>query len=558
MRFYLVACAVTIVNFIYAQSPWPAEAWANTTNLSSLHASFGNNLSGAHWNPVKRQLWLANNSGNFLKLEEDGLGSFSVTANWVAGGDLEGITQANLYDTTVFLIDEHDASNKAYIKEFDVRTNGVNIIHTWDITSNIPAYNGSSGPEGIVFVPDNWLAYNGFRDKNGNLCTSVNGMGGLMFVAHQNGGNIYVFDLNRTNNTYTFVGEYATNRSESADLAFDRTTGYLYIWHNPANTNFLELVNLSSVAQSTIRKFTMIKEYNGPIAGNLEGFALTPASTNENWIWITVDDNSNGTQPGLRWFKQDSSCIFKPFLMANKLSLCINESITFTDTSLGLCGGENYSWDFGTGALPATASGKGPHTINYSTSGSKNITLKITGSITDSITKISYVNVNALPVVGLLLNPDTVCLSQTTFSLSGGSPTGGIYAGTGISGGNFNPSFAGIGQHQVVYSYTNTSTGCADSTTSLITVDACSSIETHTINNYVPVIFDPQHHSIKIISSDIKKLVVYDITGRIIFQATDLLRETTYTLHPFLPGVYFIATLYGSENNFGIQKIFFH
>ena len=36
-----------------------------------------------------------------------------------------------------------------------------------------------------------------------------------------------------------------------------------------------------------------------------------------------------------------------------------------------------YSWDFGVGAVPATATGYGPHTVYYDTSGTKTVTLEI-------------------------------------------------------------------------------------------------------------------------------------------------------------------------------------
>ena len=45
--------------------------------------------------------------------------------------------------------------------------------------------------------------------------------------------------------------------------------------------------------------------------------------------------------------------------------------------------------------------------------------------------------------------------------MSGGSPAGGIYSGTGVSFGQFSPVIAGVGNHQITYTYTN-SFGCSD------------------------------------------------------------------------------------------------
>ncbi len=373
---------------LQAQSSWPAETWSNATNLTSLYAGFSNNLSGAHWNPQSRELWLViNGPGTIVKVIENGIGGFQYEAEWNPNGDLEGITQSDLSDTTVFVIQE----NTGEIKEFDVSSPGiVNLVHTWDISLEIPDYANSDGPEGITFVPDEWLISSGFKDQSGALYISQHGMGGLIFVAHQNGGNIYVFDLNRSTNAYTFVGEYETNRDESAGLEFDRSTGYLYIWHNTGN-NYLEVTDLSSFPAGNIRKFTSTKEFFAPDDGNLEGFALTPADTNEDWCWITVDD---GESDALRWFNQFDPClVYADFTVTNQ-EICEGSSVTFDNNSVGTCGSETYQWNFGQGASPENAEGAGPHLVTYNSSGAKNITLTVEGEITDVTTKTGFVNVN--------------------------------------------------------------------------------------------------------------------------------------------------------------------
>ncbi|GIV43154.1 MAG: hypothetical protein KatS3mg035_0277 [Bacteroidia bacterium] len=70
------------------------------------------------------------------------------------------------------------------------------------------------------------------------------------------------------------------------------------------------------------------------------------------------------------------------FLLPKPL-LYTNQTITFTDYSGGAT---SWSWNFGAGATPATASGKGPHNVTYSTPGTKTVTLTINGSITSNQT----------------------------------------------------------------------------------------------------------------------------------------------------------------------------
>jgi len=64
----------------------------------------------------------------------------------------------------------------------------------------------------------------------------------------------------------------------------------------------------------------------------------------------------------------------------------------------------------------------------------------------------------------------TVCESDASFALAGGTPAGGTYSGTGVSSGNFYPGTAGAGAHIITYSYTSPVTGCTGTCTFVITV----------------------------------------------------------------------------------------
>jgi hypothetical protein len=53
------------------------------------------------------------------------------------------------------------------------------------------------------------------------------------------------------------------------------------------------------------------------------------------------------------------------------------------------------------------------------------------------------------------LDPFTpVCVTEAPFTLTGGSPASGTYSGPGVSGGQFNPSVAGVGNHTITYTVT--------------------------------------------------------------------------------------------------------
>lgn len=294
-----------------AAETWPGEPWDAAENLTALDEAFKNNMSGAAWNPETRMFWVCCNGGPsaFWALEEDGDGSFRIATGKKGekarflikgGGDFEGICQADYGEEVVYVMVE----GVDQIREYDVSTFGNDKLNRqWKIGEHVPTA-GGAGSEGITFVPNTWLKREGFVDGSGKPYLSTNGMEGIMLVAHQNGGGIFAFDLDRKKGKFHFVGEYMTSKGESSGLEFDRSTGLLYIWHN-TGPNYLEITDLSSTASGTKRRLNSLAEYTGPKGGNLEGFAATPAEDPNNWCLIVDDDCQNGA--ALMWYKD-----FKP------------------------------------------------------------------------------------------------------------------------------------------------------------------------------------------------------------------------------------------------------
>lgn len=79
------------------------------------------------------------------------------------------------------------------------------------------------------------------------------------------------------------------------------------------------------------------------------------------------------------------------------------------------------------------------------------------------------VKVEPLPAV--TCPPDmSVCENDAQFALTGATPPNGVYSGNGVSGGQFSPLAAGIGDHEITYTYTDPVTGCSNSCTFWIIV----------------------------------------------------------------------------------------
>ena len=106
--------------------------------------------------------------------------------------------------------------------------------------------------------------------------------------------------------------------------------------------------------------------------------------------------------------------------------------------------------------------------INVSSGGTYTVTGTDGNGCKNSASRV--VTVKSLPTV-TLGSYEPVCRTAASFALTGGSPAGGTYSGTGVSGGMFNPGQVSAGTYTITYSYTNVSgNGCSNSATSSITV----------------------------------------------------------------------------------------
>ena len=81
--------------------------------------------------------------------------------------------------------------------------------------------------------------------------------------------------------------------------------------------------------------------------------------------------------------------------------------------------------------------------ITVSASGTFTVVVKNANGCSSAASAATVVTVNPLPTV-TLSSFTAVCSTDAAFALSGGSPAGGTYSGTGVSGGQFNPVTAGV------------------------------------------------------------------------------------------------------------------
>lgn len=95
-----------------------------------------------------------------------------------------------------------------------------------------------------------------------------------------------------------------------------------------------------------------------------------------------------------------------PPAVGGVITICQGSTITFANTSTQTIGTTTYSWNFGTGATPLTATGAGPHTVTYNTPTLPSTTVTLTVNNNNATAPSVFTRtiiVNALPNAALTL-----------------------------------------------------------------------------------------------------------------------------------------------------------
>ncbi|RWY47874.1 LamG-like jellyroll fold domain-containing protein [Mucilaginibacter gilvus] len=165
-----------------------------------------------------------------------------------------------------------------------------------------------------------------------------------------------------------------------------------------------------------------------------------------------------------------------------------NSTVTLTSTySASL----TYAWNFN-GGTPSTGSGQGPFSVQWSTAGTKNITLTVTsaaGCTTATASQSVTVNTPVPTVTGA----GSGCgAGSVTLTAAGGQPTGGVYNWYGVATGGTalatGTTFAPITSGTYYVDYTAGGVTSSRSTGSVVTINPI--VSSPTSNAYFSYSFD--------------------------------------------------------------------
>ena len=205
--------------------------------------------------------------------------------------------------------------------------------------------------------------------------------------------------------------------------------------------------------------------------------------------------------------------------------VCDGEEVTLTaTTSVG-----TVSWDSGvTDGTPFTPTATATYTVTADNNGCTS---------TDQVT----VTVNDLPLVDAGAD-QTACANHDPITLSG-TPAGGTYSGTSVSGNEFDPS-VGAGTYTVTYTYTD-GNGCEASNDLTVTVDGCASIDENDINESITIMPNPATDYIDVVmegTNTINSIQLLSAEGRVVELNTSTLdaNTTRIDVSAAAKGTYFI------------------
>ena len=189
---------------------------------------------------------------------------------------------------------------------------------------------------------------------------------------------------------------------------------------------------------------------------------------------VVIETNANGCLADtVKLAVELQGCDLIADFSADKTEACPGEDILFTSNSQGVNSGTSYQWNFGEGADPATETGIGPHTVLYTTSGTKTVSLIISNGVMDDTVRTDYITIHEVPSVSLenvyrcgagevVFNAASANGQQVEFSTDA---FGNSIVATDVTGPDFTYStiIAESSSLQIWARAVNTVTGCAGS-----------------------------------------------------------------------------------------------
>ena len=292
-------------------------------------------------------------------------------------------------------------------------------------------------------------------------------VGDYLYYGHLSLNEVCKIDLSAATPTPTTV---VSNISKVAGLAVRNNR--LFIARESGTINEVDLSSSNPTAQ------TLVSGLNQPIGLILNGnFLYTSVASGLVSIDITLASPTGTPIQGISFFNPlgldfkdgimyvcDESTVKKVEGLAPSFQIagpiCDGQAtVTLTGGSPtgGVYSGTGVT-DDGNGetfTFDVAGQGLGTYTVTYALNG---------GESQDGFMVVASPTASFTPPSSVLIDAGAQALT--------GSPAGGTFTGTGVTGSSFDPMVAGVGTHTITYTYTD-GNGCSDMASGEVTVTAC-------------------------------------------------------------------------------------
>lgn len=418
--------------------------------------------------------------------------------------------------------------------------------------ADIVAYSSAQMVFDVAYAPYNTTYYDGLEVLVSTDC-------GNSFTTVYSKSNTTLATANATTNS--FVPSTTQWRSETVDLT--PYVGNSSVWISfrniggNGNNIYVDNINITGVSGTPAAP---VASFSSTVTSVCAGQSVTYTSTSTNNPTSYSWSFPGGTP---------STSTTASQVVTYPTAGTYNVSLTATNT-----GGSNASNQTGyitVNAVPAapTITAGGPTTFcqggsvtltssagsgntwsNTSTSTSITVTTSGTYTVTNTVASCASpasssisVTVNSNPAVSFGSVP-MLCSNDGPYTLTQGSPAGGTYSGTGVTGGQFNPATTGIGSTVVTYNYTN-GNGCSGSAQTTVVVDGCASISENELE-LISVYPNPSTGLITIYSGEVNlsAVKVFNAQGQVVYELNNLQTvKQDVDLRNMAKGVYTLRVL---------------
>jgi hypothetical protein len=413
------------------------------------------------------------------------------------------------------------------------------------------AYNVTGGGEycegepGLEVGLDNTEADASYTlyQNNQPIITDVQGTGNALSFGLQSQG-VYTVSGTNDNGTTLMLGE--ANIIESAYITPE-------VAISTASTTVCEgeEITIVAVAQGTGQEPLFEWFVNGLSAGeNSDTYSYIPEDQDVVQLQMTSSSGCATVNPVMSneiIFQVIESIIPTAEISASPAEVCQGEEMEFTATVSGAGDTPIFQW-FVNGEAMSIAEPVMTFVPNHgdavqlilSSSASCASPATVESNIVEAV-------VYELPEVSWeTFKPDTFCIFWDAVAITGGLPEGGEYSGPGVADNTFDPEEAGIGEHELTYSYT-TDQGCTAQASHIVFVDYCTSLsQSDESKQEIRIYPNPASHELhldlKETTGECRTITIYNNLGIAMHRMINPSKQKhTITLSNWPDGIYHIS-----------------